>query len=75
MELRGTLRQLVAETLERDPAQIGWDTRFPEMGLTSMDAIIIAARVEELLKTEVDPALLFEYRSINSLAAELEKVR
>ena len=42
-----------------------------ELGLDSVEAIELTGEIEEMFGLEIDPALPFEERSINRLAAAL----
>ena len=60
----------VAERIGADAA-LDLDGDLFELGLDSVDAVELTGEIEERFGLEIDPALPFEQRSINRLAAAL----
>ncbi len=60
----------VAERIGADAAR-DLDGDLFELGLDSVDAVELTGEIEERFGLEIDPALPFEQRSINRLAAAL----
>lgn len=44
------------------------DTDLMELGVRSIDAVLISGEIEDHYGVEVDPVLLFEYRTVNRVA-------
>ncbi|MFI0816177.1 amino acid adenylation domain-containing protein [Streptomyces sp. NPDC021098] len=66
-----TLRRLLAEALDRAPADVPDDEPFLTMGLDSLSAVDLVRRLEAELGRALPPTLFFEYRTIRELAAHL----
>ena len=62
--------QRVAERIGTDAAS-DHDGDLFELGMDSVDAVELTGEIEERFGIEIDPALPFEERSINRLAAAL----
>ena len=60
----------VAERIGADAAR-DLDGDLFELGMDSVDAVELTGEIEERFGIEIDPALPFEERSINRLAAAL----
>lgn len=65
------LRCLLAERLHQPPDRIATDAGFFEMGIDSRELLQIATLIEKRVGTSLPPTLLFEYTSIDTLAAHL----
>ncbi|HEX8062151.1 MAG TPA: acyl carrier protein [Allosphingosinicella sp.] len=44
------------------------DTDLMELGVRSIDAVLVSGEIEDHYGVEVDPVLLFEYRTVNRVA-------
>ncbi|KUN25512.1 hypothetical protein AQJ23_16705 [Streptomyces antibioticus] len=69
--LETAISDLVAEALGSGDAPMDQDRGFYDLGLDSVNLLTIAVSLEKLLDTELYPTLLFEYPTVNSLAAHL----
>ncbi|MGW7202800.1 SDR family NAD(P)-dependent oxidoreductase [Streptomyces sp. NPDC054837] len=69
--LETAISDLVAEALGSGDAPMDQDRGFYDLGLDSVNLLTIAVSLEKLLGTELYPTLLFEYPTVNSLAAHL----
>ena len=59
---------LVAERLNVPQASISLDEDFADLGLESLDAVILSGLLEEQIGRPVDPTLFIENRSISAVA-------
>jgi thioester reductase-like protein len=73
-DMRHHLTRYAADYLQRDPGDIRPDVPLSEYGLDSVYALTVAADIEELLGVRVHPTLMWDYPSIDSLAAALAKL-
>jgi acyl carrier protein len=71
--LQSLVEFVAARVAERigEHAALGLDRDLFELGLDSVDAVELTGEIEERFGLEIDPALPFEQRSINRLAAAL----
>ncbi|MEO6082657.1 MAG: SDR family NAD(P)-dependent oxidoreductase, partial [Umezawaea sp.] len=69
MSLR--LRELVSTELGKDVAAVDSATGFYDLGLDSLALLKLVRKVEDLVGESLYPTLLFEYGTIDSLAAHL----
>lgn len=53
------------------PAELSPELPFNELGIDSLDAMTLAAELEETLGRQVDPGLLFEHPTPRALARHL----
>jgi acyl carrier protein len=67
------LVQRLARHLKVDASQIDPAKAFEAYGLDSRMAVQVAGELEKLVERRLSPALLFEYSSIDQLAAFLAK--
>ncbi|MFJ9948567.1 SDR family NAD(P)-dependent oxidoreductase [Kitasatospora sp. NPDC091207] len=63
---------LAAGPLGRPETEIDPDAGFYELGLSSIDLLAIAGKLEERLATQLYPTLLFEYPTVRALAEHLD---
>ena len=66
--LSNMIRTLVAERLNVPQASISLDEDFADLGLESLDAVILSGLLEEQIGRPVDPTLFIENRSISAVA-------
>ena len=68
----GSVRRLVTERLREwhgtDPAQVACDRPLAELGLTSRDAVALAAEISELTGCSLPATLLWEAPTLDALA-------
>jgi acyl carrier protein len=70
--IRSWLLDAIATELETPPAAVAADVEFADLGLGSRQAIMITGDLEEFLgREELDPALLWDYPTIDKLARHL----
>ncbi len=70
-DVRDWLTRTVAHVSGVDATQVDPTVSFASYGITSTDAVGISGELEELLGVALAPTLLYEYSSINQLAAHL----
>ncbi len=71
-DIRSWLVETIAATLNVPALKIGTDEEFTNLGLGSRQAILITGDLETFLnRDELDPALLWDYPTIDKLARHL----
>lgn len=62
---------VTAQLLERVEGldSIDPDTDLMELGVRSIDAVLVSGEIEDHFGVEVDPVLLFEHRTVNRVAS------
>jgi acyl carrier protein len=69
-DIENDIRNLVAEIIEKDPAQIKPDARFVEdLGVDSMMALEILAGIEKKYKIAIPEEKLAEFKTLDSIVA------
>lgn len=58
----------LVERIGGDPAAIGLDEDLIELGVRSIDAVLVSGEIEDCYGVEIDPVLLFECRTVNRVA-------
>lgn len=61
----------LAQLLEVDPDEIDPQTPFERYGLDSSALVVLSGDLQEWLKCKLDPTLLYDYPTIESLAEHL----
>lgn len=61
------LEQLAAR-LGSDAAAVDHDADLIELGVKSIDAVLVSGEIEDRFGAEIDPVLLFECRTVNRVA-------
>ncbi|MDO5033143.1 type I polyketide synthase [Corynebacterium sp.] len=70
-ELRGWLRNWVAETTGLSPEEITDAKPLENFGLSSRDAVVLSGELENLLGIKLEPTVAYEYPTIAQLADRL----
>lgn len=70
-EIQAWLVSYVAEMLEIEPSEVDMALEFNDYGLDSSAAVGITGDLEEWLERELDPTLLYDYPTIESIAQHL----
>ncbi|MFS4097881.1 beta-ketoacyl synthase N-terminal-like domain-containing protein, partial [Streptomyces sp. AF1A] len=70
-QVRGVLRQLLAQTCNIAPEELDDARPVVEYGLTSRDAVGLTGQLEKILGRSLPATLLWEHPTINRLAAAL----
>jgi acyl carrier protein len=68
-EITRFVRASVARELKLSPHEIDAGTDFEELGMTSLNAILVSGALEEEFGIEIEPSLLFENRTLASVSA------
>lgn len=71
-QLTRWLQEQLAELLERPPHEVAPEIPLAEQGLDSVDAVGLSGELEDLLQTELDPTIAYEYPSIEQLVSYLQ---
>jgi acyl carrier protein len=71
LELQTWIVNYVAELLEVEPSKIDVAIAFDRYGLDSSAAVGLAGDLEDWLERELDPTLLYDYPTIESLSEHL----
>jgi acyl carrier protein len=67
-DIENEIRNLVAEIIEKDPAEIKSDARFIEdLGVDSMMALEILAGIEKKYKISIPEEKLAEFKTLDSI--------
>ena len=69
--LKDRLKIELAEVLELDPAQIKVNQRFDRLGLDSLGAVNLTTKIEDWLKQEFSPTIVYEYPTVEKLGNHL----
>ena len=67
-DIQGWLVSYMAELLEIEPDEIDVTIPFDRYGLDSSAAVGLTGDLEDWLKTELDPTLMYDYPTIEALA-------
>ncbi len=70
-EILNWLIRWVAKEVKVDPAQIDVDEPFVNFGLTSRQAVLLSGDLEDWLGVELEPSLVWDFPTINTLSAHL----
>lgn len=65
------LRERILQRIGLDEARLGNDTPLTELGIKSVDVVLISGEIEDHFELEVDPVMMFEYRTVNAVADRL----
>lgn len=66
------IQQYIANLLQFEAQDVDTGVEFASYGLTSSSAVALIADLEDALRCELSPALLFEYPTIDAVAKHLE---
>ncbi|MGK7942440.1 MAG: acyl carrier protein [Crocosphaera sp.] len=72
-EIEEWLIRYLSQTLEIEQNDIDPNVAFNEYGLDSSSAVILTGDLQEWLKQDLDPTLLFDYPTIVALAEYLSQ--
>lgn len=62
------LLERLTERIGCDASEIDPDADLIELGIRSIDAVLISGELEDRFGVEIDPVLLFECRTVNRVA-------
>ncbi len=69
--IRNWLIAEIAELLSVDARDLSVDKPLADYGLSSMTGVILSGNIEEWLNVQLDPAVAWDYPTIESLASHL----
>ncbi|WP_346891475.1 acyl carrier protein [uncultured Roseibium sp.] len=58
----------IAKVTGTDASNLGPDSVLLDLGLRSIDAVILSGQVEDEFQTEISPSLIFEHETLGSFA-------
>lgn len=64
---------MVARALESPPQAIRCDILFSKLGVDSMAVVDMAGQLEKWLRMEIEPTVVWDYPTIDTMAAYLEE--
>ncbi|MCC4244509.1 acyl carrier protein [Stappia indica] len=67
------LRDRVAQRTKTEADAIGMDMSLADLGLQSIDAVLVCGEVEDRFGVEVDPADIFEHDTLGEFARAILK--
>lgn len=67
------LSERLARFTRQDVAAIRPDAVLVDLGLQSIDAVLLSGEVEDRFEIELDPATIFEHETLESFAAEISR--
>ncbi|QIE42979.1 acyl carrier protein (plasmid) [Rhodobacteraceae bacterium SC52] len=62
------LREQIAQRTRSEPETISEDMTLSDIGLQSIDAVLVCGEVEDRFNVEIDPAEIFEHDSLREFA-------
>ncbi|MFC4216898.1 acyl carrier protein [Pseudophaeobacter arcticus] len=65
----------IAGVTKQDAASISGEANLVDLGLQSIDAVILSGDIEDEFEIELDPATIFEHETLNSFALEISRRR
>jgi acyl carrier protein len=70
-EIIDFLRTTISERTRLPLAKIDNDADLSEMGLKSLDVVLLSGEIEDRFDIEIDPVMLFTHRSVHAVARHL----
>ncbi|MBT9373343.1 acyl carrier protein [Rhizobium sp. CSW-27] len=67
------IRRLAALTRQNE-TEIGLETSLLDIGLQSIDAVLLCGEVEDAFQVEIDPALIFDHDTLGSFALAVKEL-
>lgn len=74
-EIFATLRQLLEEMFEIDPAQLGLDTTFRELDIDSIDAVDLMVRLHEITGKRIRPEEFKRITTVGDVVAIIQRMQ
>lgn len=68
------LKARVAQIVQGDEAAIAVDAPLVDLGLQSIDAVLLCGEIEDQFAIELSPAAIFEHNTLESFAAEVSRI-
>ncbi|QGZ35074.1 acyl carrier protein [Stappia indica] len=70
-QLFSFLREQVAQRTKTSADQIRMDMSLSDLGLQSIDAVLVCGEVEDRFEVEVDPAEIFQHDTLGDFARSI----
>ncbi|WP_316840662.1 acyl carrier protein [Pedobacter gandavensis] len=70
-EIIELLRAKIADHVKIEIDQVDPARNLDEIGLSSLQAVIISGELEDVLEVEIDPMIMFENKTINEVAEKI----
>lgn len=67
-EVTDFLRTHISQRTKVPPEQILGSTVLVDFGLESIDAVLISGHIEDAFQIEVEPSLMFEFKTLDEVA-------
>jgi acyl carrier protein len=74
-EVMTFLTTKIAAVTKQDVAAIKLEANLIDLGLQSIDAVILSGDIEDEFTIELDPATIFEHDTLQSFALEISRRR
>ncbi len=74
-EVLAFLTTKIADVTKQDAATITQDANLIDLGLQSIDAVILSGDIEDKFEIELDPATIFEHDTLKSFTMEITRRR
>jgi len=71
--VRSFLVAAIARATKQSESEISPQVDLIDLGLKSIDAVVLSGEVEDEFKIELDPATVFEHETLESFAAEITR--
>lgn len=68
------LRERIVKRIKIQDSELGNDVNLPELGVTSLDAVLISGEIEDHYGVDIDPIMMFQYRTVNAVAEHLASI-
>lgn len=68
------LKTSIADYTELSADQITAESQLTEIGLQSVDAVLVCGNVEEKFEIEIDPSEIFEHETVGSFAGAVADI-
>lgn len=70
-KVRMFLYQKICERIGTPSLDISYDTNLLELGLQSVDVVLLSGELEDHFGIEIDPMIMFECRTIDTIADKI----
>lgn len=72
IDIRVWVREHLGSLLALNPSQVDLNKSLRDLGLDSVDAVLLAGELEDALGSEIDPAAFLRSRTLEEMIASLE---
>ncbi|MBN8294610.1 acyl carrier protein [Rhodobacter sp. NTK016B] len=67
-DIQDFLQARIAKFTGTEASQLGADSVLLDLGLQSIDAVILSGEVEDEFQTEINPSMIFEHETLGSFS-------